>query len=707
MSSTLSRREFVQSAAVASLVVAIPGSRIRMGEAADDAVSFTPTPYLEIDSRGDVSIRGFRMEMGQGIHTGLAILVAEELEADWNRVKVVPAVADPRLDMSTAGSRSIRSQFVPVRTAAAAAKEMLLTAAAQTWNVSPDSLQAQNNAILHPPTRRRAGYGELVAYAATLPVPAAPKLKAASSFRLIGKRIPRVDTPVKVNGRAEFGMDVRVTGMRYAVLVRSPVIAGELDRFEDSGAMAVGGVEQVVKVENAVAVVANSTWAALEGAQRVKAFWKESANAKLSSTSISQGLRERSKGSAVVHRSEGDPFVVLPDARRHSAEYEVPYLAHATMEPQNCTADIRADRAELWIPTQNPQRGIDVTRELTGLPVEKILVHPTYLGGGFGRRGQGDFIREAVLLSKTIGLPVQVVWTREDDMRHDLYRPATYNRFEAALDSEGKPVVWYHIIAGQSLRARVGPLVDGVDPSMVEGAANLPYSIPNIRVEYCRLDVPIPVGAWRSVGSSQNAFVVEGFMDELAILAGADPFEYRRKYLADPRARRVLELAAEKAAWGTPLPKGRYRGIAYAASYGSFAAQVAEVSVDGEQVRVHRVVCALDCGQVVNLDSVEAQIEGAIVYGLTAALYGEITLEGGQVQQGNFDSYPILRMPEMPRVEVYVIPSAEAPGGVGEPGTPPIAPAVVNAIFQATGKRLRRLPIRLGGSGLSRASSGD
>lgn len=695
MTARITRRGFVKaSAAGATLVLAIPVRR-RARETGGNAASLTPAAFLEIDQTGLVSIRGYRMEMGQGIHTAIAMLVAEELEADWKRLRVVPAVADPRIDMATAGSRSIRSQYLPVRTAGAAAKEMLVNAAALKWSVDPGSVIAKDGAVTHPPTGRRAGYGELVARAATLPVPKAPALKDPRTFRLIGTRMPRVDTPVKVDGSARFGIDIRVPGMRHAALVRAPVLGAELDRFDDAGSRAVPGVLQVLKVENAVAVVAAHTWAALEGARKLEVKWKESPHAGLTSEGISRSLRDRSRSTAVVARNDGDALVMLGGGRRIAAEYEVPYLAHATMEPQNCTADVRADRAELWVPTQGPQRCVDLTAELTGLAPEKIVVHPTYLGGGFGRRGERDFVREAVLLSKAIGSPVQVVWSREDDMRNDFYRPATFNRFEAAIDQEGRPIAWYHCIAGQSLRSRFGPLPDGMDQSSVEGAANLPYNIPNLRVEYCRLDAPVPVGFWRSVGSSQNAFVTECFADEVAIQAGADPFEFRRRHLADPRARRVLELAAAKAGWSTPLPRGRYRGIAYAASYGSHAAEVAEISVSDGQVRVHRVVCALDCGQVVNLDTVEAQVEGSVVYGLSAALYGEITLEGGRVRQGNFDSYPILRMPEMPRIEVHVMPSTDAPGGVGEPGTPPIAPAVANAVFQATGRRQRRLPIRL------------
>jgi isoquinoline 1-oxidoreductase beta subunit len=686
----------VQAAAGATLVLAIPRPAwTDEWRASREAASFTPAAFLTIDSTGMVSITGYRSEMGQGIHTAIAMLVAEELEADWRRVRVVPAVADPRVDMATAGSRSVRTQYLPLRTAGAAAREMLLAAAAQRWGVPLAELQASGGAVSHPPSGRRAGYGELVELAATQPVPAAPVLKDPKRFRLVGTRLPRVDTPAKVDGSARFGLDVRVPGLRFAVLVRPPVLGARLDRFDGGAAGRLPGVLQVLPLEGAVAVVAESTWAALEGAKRVAVVWRESPHAGLSSESISRQLRDRSREPGTVARNEGDAMTALATGRRISAEYEVPYLAHATMEPQNCTADVQADRAEVWVPTQAAQRCQEVTSEVTGLPRERVVIHPTYLGGGFGRRGERDFVREAVLLSRAIGAPVQVVWTREDDMRNDFYRPSTFNRFEAAVDGEGRPVAWYHCIAGQSLRSRSGPLPDGLDPSSVEGAANLPYAIPNLRVEYCRLDTPVPIGYWRSVGSSQNAFVTECFVDEVAGLAGVDPFEFRRRHLVDPRARRVLELAAAKAGWGTPLSRGRYRGIAYAACYGSFAAEVAEVSLAGGAVRVHRVVCALDCGQVVNPDTVEAQVEGAVVYGLTAALYGEITLEAGRIRQGNFDSYPLLRLTEMPRIEVHIMPSAEAPGGVGEPGTPPIAPAVANAVFQATGKRVRRLPIRV------------
>jgi isoquinoline 1-oxidoreductase beta subunit len=457
-----------------------------------------------------------------------------------------------------------------------------------------------------------------------------------------------------------------------------------------------GGAEriQVINLQNSVAVVAGSTWKAMRGAQALRVHWDESAGAAVSSSAIRDELSRRGAGPAAVAREVGDAAGALAGgARRVEAVYEVPYLAHATMEPQNCTVSVQADGCEMWVPTQNPIGCQEAAMEILDLPRDRVIVHTTYLGGGFGRRGETDYAREAVELGRIVGRPVQIVWTREDDMRNDFYRPATWNRFEAAFDAAGQPVAWHHRIAAPSIRSRFGPLKDGVDSTSVEGAANLPYRFPNLKVEYCRVDLPVPVGFWRSVGSSQNAFVTEGFMDEVAHAAGEDPVQFRLRWLADERARRVVQLVAERAAWGAALPAGQGRGIAFAYSFGSYVAQVAEVSVAEGKVRVHRVVCVVDCGQVINPDTIEAQMESGIVYGLSAALGGEITLERGRITQGNFDRYPILRLPEMPGVEVHLAPSGDPPGGIGEPGTPPIAPAVANALFPVTGRRFRRLPL--------------
>jgi isoquinoline 1-oxidoreductase beta subunit len=665
------------------------------------APPFAPNAFLEIDERGQVTIYGFRSEMGQGIETAVAMIVADELEADWKRVRVVPALADPKYgNMRVGGSRSVRENMLPLRRSGAAARELLLEAAARQLQVNRDSLTAIAGVVTHGPTGRRLAYGDLVALAATLPVPSEPLLKDPKDFRFIGKRVARTDTPAKVDGSARFGIDVRMPGMAFAVVVRPPSFGAKLVGVDDSATRRLGGSAgrqaEVVRLDNAVAVVADTTWKAMRAAQALRVTWDESAGEVLSTTTIREELVRRGAGPAAVARAVGDTAAALgAGTRRIEAVYEVPYLAHATMEPQNCTVWVKSDGCEMWAPTQNPIGCQEAAMEILDLPREKVTVHTTYLGGGFGRRGETDYAREAVKLGRILGRPVQVVWSREDDMRNDFYRPATWNRFEAAFDAGGQPVAWYHCISGPSIRSRFGPLKDGLDSTSVEGAANLPYGFPNLKVDYCRADLPIPVGFWRSVGSSQNAFVTEGFVDEVAHATGEDPVAFRLRWLTDERARAVVRLAADRAGWGSPLPAGRGRGIAFAFSFGSYVAQVAEVSVVDGRVKVHRVVCAVDCGQVVNPDTIEAQMESGIAYGLSAALYGEITVERGRVLEANFDRYPILRMAEMPRVEVHLAPSGDPPGGIGEPGTPPIAPAVVNAVFAATGVRVRRLPIRL------------
>jgi isoquinoline 1-oxidoreductase beta subunit len=695
----VSRRGFLKAGAGACLLIGI-GVQPRRIDPDADAV-FAPGPYLSIDARGLVAISGFRSEMGQGVHTAIAMIVAEELDADWRSVRIESIAPDPRLDMGTSGSRSIRENYTALRRAGAAARAVLLQAAAVRWNVPLESLELKEGIIRHPPTGRRLRFADVAAEAARLPLPAEPQLKDPADFHLIGKPIPRVDTAAKVDGSARFGIDVRVPGLRYACVVRPPVAGATLTAVDESAVHALAGV-RLVRFDQSVAAVAANSWTAMRAAALLRPTWSGSPHADLDSDRIRTDLLARSRQAPVVARNDGDAPGLLngpqrPGLRCISAEYEVPYLAHATMEPQNCTAWVRPGQAELWVPTQQPQRCLDLAVELTALPKERVVVHTTYLGGGFGRRGQTDFAREALLVSRAIGGPVQVLWTREDDMRHDFYRPATHHRFAAAVGSDGMVRAWHHCATGQSIRQFNGTLAaDGIDPSSLEGSIDMRYTIPHFRVDYCRFENPVPVGAWRSVGHSQNVFVVESFWDEVAGLAGADPLEFRLRHLADQRLRGVLELAAARAGWGSQLPTGQSRGIACAASYGSYAAEVAEVSVTNGRVRVHRVIAAIDCGQVINPDTVRAQIEGSIVYGLTAALYGEITHKDGRVVQRNFDDYPLLRMPEMPRVEVYIVAGGAAPGGVGEPGTPPIAPAVANAVFAATGQRIRRLPIRLG-----------
>jgi len=677
----------------------------RAGEAEAAATEFVPNAWIRIDADDTVTLRVASSEMGQGVYTAIPMLLAEELECDWARIRVEMAPADkayinPIIGMQlTGGSTAVRAFWMPLRQAGAAARDLLIHAAAQTWKVKEDECRAESGIVLHETSQRKASYGELAAKAATLPIPSEVFLKEPGEFKLIGKSTPRLDTPLKVNGSAVFGMDVKLPGLLSAVVARCPVFGGKPRKFDATQAKRKPGVSQVLSIHSGIAVVADSFWAAQQARAALVVEWDEGANAKLDSTAVRKQLEQALKKKGVNARNDGDAATAFKAAaKRIEAVYEAPYLAHACMEPMNCTAVVKKDSCELWVPTQNQTAAQLVASQITGLPPEKVKVNTTFLGGGFGRRGEQDFVAEAVQLAMATGAPVKLIWTREDDMHHDYYRPATLNRLGAALDKEGMPVAWRHEIAGGSIFSRVFPssIKNGIDNTSVEGAANLPYAIPNLQVTWAMENGAVPVGFWRSVGSSQNAYVTECFLDELAAAAGKDPYEYRRALLAKhPRHLGVLELAAQKAGWGTPLPAGRTRGIAVAEAFGSYCAQVAEVSVEHGLVRVQRVVCAIDCGQVVNPDTVVAQMESGIVYGLTAALKGEITIKNGRVEQGNFHDYPLLRYDEMPEIEVYIVKSSENPGGVGEPGTPPIAPAVVNAVFAATGKPVRKLPIRM------------
>ena len=673
---------------------------------------FAPNAWLRVDTDGTVTVTIDKSEMGEGNHTALAMIVAEELDADWSKVKVGPLPDNPAgwsRRMSTGGSTSVRTSYDILRKAGASARAMLVGAAAQTWGADPAACRTENGVVTH--ATHRMGYGELATKAATIAVPENPPLKDPKDFRLLGKHTHRLDTPSKVNGTAQFGIDVRVPGMLIASVERSPVFGGKVKSVDSTKAKALPGVRHVVQLdgtpwtgvggawgvgtESGVAVVADTYWQAVQGRQALQITWEEGANATLGDIPARLAVLAAQPG--VQARKDGDAAAALAGATKKIEQfYSVPFLHHATMEPMNCTAHVRADSCEVWAPTQNQTRAQEVAAEAAGIPKEKVRIHTTLLGGGFGRRLESDFVAEAVSISKAVRAPVKVIWSREDDTKHGFYRPATYNQLSAGLDAQNKPVAWMHHIVAPPILLKFGPLQDGIDRTSIDGAADLPYAVPNILVNQVAADLAgIPLGFWRSVGASQNAFVVESFMDELALLAGRDPYDFRRELLqAKPRHLRTLELAATKAGWGTPLPAGRARGIALAEWEPTTCAEVAEVSVapDGT-VRVHRVVCAVDCGPVVNPDTIEAQMQGGVVFGLTAALYGEITVEKGRVQQSNFPDYPMLHMAEMPVVEVYLVPSTDAQGGIGEPSVPPTAPAVCNAIFAATGKRIRRLPI--------------
>lgn len=704
------RRTFIKATAAVGggLLIGfyLPGAS-RLAEA-DEVLpaAFQPNAWIHIDKDGRVTIVVDKSEMGQGVMTALPMLVAEELEVDLAGVhtEFAPAGAayvNPLIGTQlTGGSASVRSSWDRLRKAGATAREMLVAAAAKTWGVKEADCRAEHGTVIHPATGRKLAYGALADKAAALPVPQEVLLKDPKDFEIIGKPAPRLDSPLKVDGRAGFGLDMKLPGMLTAVVLRCPVFGGKLASFDTGLAMAVPGVRQILPIDAGVAVVATNFWAARKAAAALTVRWDEGPLATLSSGEISKTYARLAQSPGAVAKNRGDAANALKGAaRRIEAVYEVPYLAHATMEPMNCTAHVRPDGCDVWVPTQAQGPAQQTAARVAGVPPDTVRIHTTFLGGGFGRRAEQDFVAEAVQISKATGSPVKVVWTREDDTRHDFYRPATYHVLHAGLGKDGMPLAWTHRIVGPSILSRVSPnrIKDDIDFTSVEGAANLPYGVPNLHVDYIMHESGVPVGFWRSVGSSQNTFVTESFVDELAHAGKHDPFKFRRRLLADsPRHKGVLELAAAKAGWGSPLPKGIARGIAVAEAFGSYVAEVAEVSVtpDG-QVKVHRVVCAADCGMVVNPDTVKAQMESGIVYGLTAALKGAITIKNGRVEQGNFTDYPLLRMDEMPRVEVYIMPSHEALGGVGELGVPTIAPAVVNAVFAATGKRVRRLPIRL------------
>jgi CO/xanthine dehydrogenase Mo-binding subunit len=717
----LTRRGFLVAGSLAGGGLALGVSLRESSAAPADAggAAFAPDVWIRIDSDGRIGFVIDRAELGQGVTTALAQLLAEELEVDPVDVEISFADAD-HMQM-VAGSSSVQGSWEPLRRAGAAAREMLVRAAAERWEVSAAECIALRGNVLHEPTGRSASYGELAALAATYRVPNDPTLKRPNDWKIIGRSVPRLDARGKVDGSAQFGIDVRPPGLRTAVVLRSPVFGGKLSGHAGH----VPEDVEVIEIATGLAVVADGYWRARSVANALEVEWDEGEHAALSSASMTDEFGQLASEAGKEITDKGDASAELErSASTLEAIYELPFQAHATMEPQNCTAWVHDESCEIWAPTQNLSAARRAAAMTLGIDTDRVIAHQTLAGGGFGRRSEFDFVVEAAELAGKIDGPVQVLFSREDDIQHDYYRPLTYHRLRAGFDSEGQPTAWSHHVVGPSLIADVasrwtdvylpdwvpGPVRSGLrrtaerviggwiaDPTTTEGAGELPYAIPNVCVEATSHGRAVPIGFWRSVGHSHNGFVVEAFIDELAAVAGEDPFEFRRRLLAHhPRNRGVLELAAKRARWGEPLAPGHALGIAQHESFGSYVAEVAEISVsEGRDIQVHRVVCAVDCGRAINPDIVAAQMESGIAYGLTAALKSQITLENGRVIQSNFHDFPLLRMSEMPTVEVHILDSGEEIGGIGEVGTPPAAAAVANAVYAATGQRLRKLPLRL------------
>lgn len=707
----MDRRNFLKSHAGAALVLGftLPLAG-RRAEAQTN--TFAPNAWLRITPDNKITVICGSAEMGQGVLTSIPMLMAEELDADWKLVGVEQAPADaaynnPMFGMqATGGSTTIRAHWKPVREAGARARAMLVAAAAAQWKLDPAVLRTEKSFVIAP-GGKKLSYGALVADAAQLPVPTQPALKSPKDFKIMGKPTRRLDTPAKVNGTAKFGIDAHIDGMLVAVMARAPISAGsagaKVKQMDEAKARAVKGVQKIITIPHGVAVLADGYWAAKQGRDALDVQWDMGANADLDSAKVSAMLSTAAGNADAIARDDGNIKDAAANADKSvSASYEVPYLAHACMEPLNCLAWVQkapgGDEVTLWVGTQSQGPAQGILSQVAQVTPAKVKVNTLLLGGGFGRRFAPDFTIDATLLSKLSGSPVKLIYTREDDMAAGYFRPASVVKFEAALDAQGQPTMLRADVGSPSIMGGSGFMKipeNGVDTMAVEGLADHRYEIANQRIAYGRAEPGPQVWFWRSVGHSQNSFFIESFVDELAAAAKTDPLQYRLALLSkQPRMKAVLQAAADKAGWGKPLPAGRHRGIAVAESFGSFVAEVAEVSVAADGTpKVHRVVAAVDCGQTVNPLTIARQIEGAIVYGLSAALYGKITLKDGQVEQGNFHNYPVLRMSEMPKVEVHILPSMEAPGGIGEPGTPPIAPAVTNAIFAATGVRVRTLPI--------------
>jgi isoquinoline 1-oxidoreductase subunit beta len=706
----LSRRVLLQNGLAGGLVLAFPwplrAAPVNEPEQAPDNPTgqFAPNAFIRIDNAGKTTLVIPQAEMGQGVYTAIAMILAEELDADYAQVVIKHSPASDKLYANplfgiqvTGNSNSIRSFWDKLRGAGAAARAMLVTAAASQWQVDPESCSASNGKVTHAASNRTLTYGELADAAAKLPVPDKPKLKDPKDFTLIGKPLKRNDTPDKSDGKTIYGIDAMVPDMKFATLAQCPVLGGKVKNVDDRAAKKISGVRQVVVLDDLVAVVGDNMWAASRGLDALKVTWDEGPNAKVNSAAIWSDLRTASKKDGVVAKSEGDVDKGLTQGERFDADYELPLLAHATMEPMNCTVRLTSDACDIWTGTQVQSRSQEYAAKAAGLPIDKVTINNHYLGGGFGRRLEPDMVESAVRIAKKVSAPIKVVWTREEDMQHDVYRPLYRDTISASL-SNGKIAAWKYKVTGSSVLARWLPpaFQNGLDGDAVDSAVDMPYDIPSKRVEYVRAEPPgVITGFWRGVGPNNNVFAIESFMDELARKANMDPVAFRLGMLdGTPRLKAALKLVAEKSGWGSPLPARVGRGVSAQPSFGSFIATVVEAEVDDVGgVHLRRVNCAVDTGIAVNPDIIMAQLQGGLIFGLTAALWGEVTIEKGRVQQSNFNDYRMLRIDEVPPIDVHVIKSAEHPGGIGETGATAGPPALRNAIYAATGVALRRLPI--------------